>query len=59
MRTEKIQPGYRVDPEVHKIVTEYAKYLTKVNGFYVSNNSALASLIKQAKDEIDNQNERG
>lgn len=52
MRTKKIQPGYRVEAELHEKVTAYAKELTGRNGFPVSINTALSLIIKQGLKEL-------
>ena len=59
MRTDKIQPGYRVEPAVHELVQQHAKYLTTEHGFRVSVNAALAVLIKRAIKEINEEVHQG
>lgn len=58
MKTDKIQPGYRVEPAVHELVQQHAKDLTAEHGFRVSVNAALAVLIKRAIKEIQNEDHR-
>ena len=49
MRVSKIRPGYAVYPEVHKLVEDYAKKMSKRLGINVSNNQALEMMIREAR----------
>jgi len=46
MKLETIQPGYRVTPDVHNLVKEFAHMLSQEHGFHVSANKALSVLIR-------------
>lgn len=59
MKTEKIQPGYRVTGEVHEIVKSYAKELSGQLGFHVSVNKAVELLIKRGHESVTQEPQRG
>jgi len=50
MKINQIQPGYRVTPELHEFVKDYAIELTAKHGFHVSVNKALAVLIRKGHE---------
>ena len=58
MKVNQIQPGYRVNPELHELVKDYAVELTTKHGFHVSVNKALAVLIRKGSEALD-EDERG
>ena len=59
MKINQIQPGYRVIPELHELVKDYAAELTTKHGFHVSVNKALAVLIRAGHEVKNNELERG
>ena len=50
MKINQIQPGYRVTPELHEFVKDYAIELTEKHGFHVSVNKALAVLVGKGRE---------
>ena len=50
MKINQIQPGYRVIPDIYKMVKDEAEELSEKNGFHVSDNKALAVLIRKGRD---------
>jgi len=59
MKINQIQPGYRVTPELHEFVKDYAIELTAKHGFHVSVNKALAVLIRKGSEAFRDEVQRG
>ena len=59
MKINQIQPGYRVAPDLHEFVKDYADELTKKHGFHVSVNKALAVLIRKGYEANQSEPEQG
>jgi hypothetical protein len=59
MRTEQIQPGYRVTSELHDLVKDFAEKLSEKHGFHVSVNKAVAILIRAGHEDKINELIRG
>jgi len=50
MKIDQIQPGYRVTSVIYAMVKAEAEELSEKNGFHVSDNKALAVLIRKGRE---------